>query len=168
MRLASYCINCSQAEKDALQYNISDSLPQKGFAVAETINILLIEDNPGDVRLTQEILTKNPTLSIQLILADTLSKGLKYIAAEKIHVVLLDLNLPDSEGIQTFRRVHSFAFEVPIIIMSILSDKELIFQAMKEGAQDYLIKEQLTNDAVISAIRYACWSHAPLDKGIKT
>src|SRR5690242_7043664 len=107
------------------------------------INILLIEDNPGDIRLVQETLRESKDLQINLIIANSLAQGQKYIAAELIHVILLDLNLPDSQGIQTFQQVYKFVIKVPIIIMSVLSDKELIYQAMKEGAQDYLIKGKL-------------------------
>lgn len=131
--------------------------------MTKAINILLIEDNPGDVRLTQEILRETQDPKINLLVADTLARGQKYIASEHIHVILLDLNLPDSEGLETFRSVHKFALYVPIIIMSILSDKELIFQAMKEGAQHYLIKGKLENESLIRAIRYASWSYYTTD-----
>lgn len=125
----------------------------------ETINVLLIEDNPGDVRLVQETLREPKDITINLIVANRMSDGLKCIVTEHLHVILLDLNLPDSEGIQTFQRVNKFAMHVPVIIMSVLSDKELIYQAMKEGAQDYLIKGKLENDSLIRAIRYAMWSY---------
>lgn len=124
----------------------------------DKINILLIEDNPGDVRLVQEILKETTEFTLNLLIAPNLSRGLKYIAAENLHVILLDLNLPESRGIQTFEQVQKFALNIPVIIMSILSDKELIYQAMKAGAQDYLIKGQLENEALLRAIRYAIWS----------
>lgn len=124
----------------------------------ESISILLIEDNPGDARLVKEALSKTSDPAIKLIVADTLNKGLKCIAAENIDVILLDLNLPDSQGIQTFHKVKKFNANRPIIILSILSDKEVIYQAMKEGAQDYLIKGQIENKSLVQAVRYAIWS----------
>lgn len=124
----------------------------------DRLHILLIEDNPGDVRLVQDALGEPSQHKIALFVADTLKKAKKFIAAERIHVILLDLNLPDSEGFSTFTQVHKFAFNVPIIILSILSDKQLIFQAMKEGAQDYLIKGSIENESLDRAIRYASWS----------
>lgn len=122
------------------------------------INILLIEDNPGDVRLVQEELKNITGYEINLLIADSLARAKKLIAAENVQVILLDLNLPDSGGIDTFHEAHKFAIGVPVIIMSILSDKELIFQAMKEGAQAYLIKGQIESDSLLRAVRYACWS----------
>jgi two-component system cell cycle response regulator len=127
--------------------------------VTESITVLLIEDNPGDVRLVREALRESKNLLVKLIVADNLSRGLKYIAAEGVDVILLDLNLPDSQGLQTFRQVNKFALNRPVIIMSILSDKELIYQALKEGAQAYLIKGEIQNEALIRAMRYAIWSY---------
>lgn len=124
----------------------------------DTINILLIEDNPGDIRLVQDMLRDLKDIKVNLIIAENLGKGLKFIAAELIHVILLDLNLPDSHGIKTFQTTHKFAFNVPIIIFSVLSDKELIYQAMKEGAQAYLIKGKIEHEALTRTIRYAMWS----------
>jgi DNA-binding NarL/FixJ family response regulator len=127
--------------------------------VTESITVLLIEDNPGDARLVHEALSESKNLLVKLIVADNLSRGLKYIAAEGVDVILLDLNLPDSQGLQTFRQVNKFALNRPVIIMSILSDKELIYQALKEGAQAYLIKGEIQNEALIRAMRYAIWSY---------
>lgn len=124
----------------------------------ESVTVLLIEDNPGDARLVQELVREIHDPKINLLVADTLSKGLKYIAAELIHVILLDLNLPDSQGIKTFQTTNRFAMNVPIIIYSVLSDKELIYHAMKEGARDYLIKGKIENEALTRTIRYAIWS----------
>lgn len=126
---------------------------------AEVLNILLIEDNPGDIRLVEEMLCDIRDLSINLIVAENIKTGLKYIATELIHVILLDLNLPDSQGIQTFKQVYKFALDVPVIIMSVLSDKELIYEAMKGGAQGYLIKGKLENDSLVCALRYVIWNH---------
>jgi DNA-binding response OmpR family regulator len=78
--------------------------------VADTINIVVIEDNPGDVRLVEES-TRNNYIQTKLFVADCLARGLKYIAAEHIDVILLDLNLPDSRGIETFRQTHKFENE---------------------------------------------------------
>lgn len=123
------------------------------------MTVLLIEDNPGDVRLVQAILAETTKdLGIKLLVAEDLTHGLKYIAAESIHAILLDLNLPESHGIETFRKISKFAINIPIIIMSIVSDKELIYQAMREGAQDYLIKGEIENEALVRGIRYAIWS----------
>lgn len=122
------------------------------------MNILLIEDNVGDAHLVKEMINSTKDYQINLLIADNLARGLKYIAAENLHAILLDLNLPDSQGLDTFKRVHKFSMNIPVIIMSILTDKELIYQAMKEGAQDYLLKSHLEKEAFIRCIRYAIWS----------
>lgn len=125
----------------------------------EPINVLLVEDNPGDVLLVQEALHESKTMTFNLFVSDNLAHSLKCIAAENIHVILLDLNLPDSRGIETFRQVYRFAMGVPIIIVSILSDNEMIYQAMREGAQAYLIKGLIENESLVRNIRYSIWSY---------
>jgi len=126
------------------------------------INILLIEDNSGDVTLVQEILNQSKDIAFNLLISDDLAKSFKLIASENIHAILLDLNLPDSEGLETFRQIHRFSINVPIIIISGLSDAQLIYQTMKEGAQAYLIKGQIENESLIRNILFSIWSnHAP-------
>ncbi len=147
------------------RYQMDNVLHKRIGSVVEKLNILLIEDNPGDARLVDEALREKTQFNINLAIADCLSQGQRHIATEHIHVILLDLNLPDSQGIETFKKVQKFAFNAPIIIMSIVSDKELIFQAMKEGAQDYLIKGQITHESLVRAIRYACWSFQTSEQG---
>lgn len=118
----------------------------------------MIEDNPGDIRLVQNLLNKTTDPSINMYIANDLKQALKCIASEHISVILLDLNLPDSRGIDTFKAVKRFSLNRPIIIMSVVSDKELIYEALKSGAQSYLIKGQIENEALIREIRYSIWS----------
>lgn len=127
----------------------------------EFFNILIIEDNLGDVRLIQEVLKELHEIKINLFIAHTLEKGKKYIATEAIDVILLDLNLPDSKGLSTFQSVHRFALNIPIIIFSVLSDKEIVYQALKEGAHAYFVKGTATKEALVSTIRYCRWSYYP-------
>lgn len=126
----------------------------------KSINILLIEDNPGDVRLVHELFRDSPDLLINLIIAKTLEEGAKALATKIIHIVLLDLNLPDSSGLNTFIKIKKYARDLPIIIMSILEDKEVIYQAMQQGAQNYLIKGKMEFETLEQAIRYALWNHS--------
>lgn len=125
----------------------------------EPINILLIEDNPGDVRLIKEVLNDPDFMLVNLIVADSIKEGLKLIATNLIHVILLDLNLPDSSGIETFKKIKKYSRNIPVIILSVLSQKELIFEAMLEGAQEYLIKGEIENEFIVRAIRYALWHY---------
>jgi two-component system sensor histidine kinase UhpB len=127
--------------------------------MVEPINILLIEDNPGDVRLVQEIFKNVKDLQFNIFVVNRLSEGLKQIVTKTIHVILLDLNLPDSEGLDTFRKTQRFAINIPVVILSVLSNKELIYTALLEGAQDYLIKGEYESEALVRVIKYAMWRH---------
>src|SRR5205085_6525134 len=84
-----------------------------------------------------------------------LSVALQRLAQGGIGVVLADLSLPDSHGIETFERLHSQAPQVPIIVLSGLNDTRLAVQAVHDGAQDYLIKGQVDGQLLVRAIRYA-------------
>lgn len=119
------------------------------------IKILLIEDNPGDTRLLEEMLSEGKPSSFTMLWADRLSKGLEQLEAEAIDLVLLDLSLPDSQGLDTFTRIHAQKPHMPIIVLSGLSDEQVSIKAVREGAQDYLIKGQVDSNLLTRAIRYA-------------
>lgn len=122
-------------------------------------NVLLVEDNPGDARLIREMLeevdTRRERPCFQLRQVDRLSRGLDCLAAEDIGVVLLDLSLPDSFGIETFTTVFTRAPQVPIIVLTGTDDETLALSAVKTGAQDYLIKGQVDGSLLVRAMRYA-------------
>ena len=120
-----------------------------------TIRVLLIEDNPGDVRLIQEMLAEVRDAQFDLACVRRLSAGLERLAAGGIDVVLLDLGLPDSLGFSTFTRVHVQAPKVPILLLTGLEDEALGVKAIREGAQDYLVKGQVSGSLLTRAIRYA-------------
>jgi two-component sensor histidine kinase/DNA-binding NarL/FixJ family response regulator len=119
------------------------------------LKVLLIEDNPGDARLIQEMLSEVDGSMFELESADCLSTGLERLAAEDIDVVLLDLGLPDSSGLDTFITVHAQAPDVPIMMFTGLDDAELAIKAVQEGAQDYLPKNKLDSELLVRTIRYA-------------
>lgn len=119
------------------------------------IKILLIEDNPGDVRLIQEMLAGIKDVTFELECADSLQDGLKRLAGGDIDVVLLDLSLPDSRGFDTFARAHAHAPQVPIIMLTGLDDESVADKAVREGAQDYLIKGEVNKNLLVRSIRYA-------------
>ena len=121
----------------------------------DSIKVLLIEDNPGDVRLIRELLKEAKGVSFSLECVDRLSTGLERLGQGAINIVLLDLGLPDSQGLDTFIRVHSSVPQVPIVILSGLTDEVLAAQAVREGAQDYLIKGQVDSNLLRRSLRYA-------------
>ena len=117
--------------------------------------ILLIEDNKGDARLLEEMMHDTGTTPFTIIWADRLSSGLKYLKRGGIHLVLLDLGLPDSDGFDTFKAIKESAPDVPIIVMTGLNDEKMAIDAVREGAQDYLVKGQVEGNLLIRAMRYA-------------
>jgi DNA-binding NtrC family response regulator len=121
----------------------------------EPKKILLIEDNRGDARLLDEMLKEVPGIKFKLVWADRLDRGIEYLKDEDIELVLLDLGLPDSQGFETFTKIHASVPELPIIVMTGLNDEKLALEAVREGAQDYLVKGQVDGNLLIRAIRYA-------------
>ena len=111
----------------------------------QAIRVLLVEDNPGDARLIREGLedaerTSPDQVRFDLLLATRLSDAVEVLQHERLSVILLDLTLPDSSGIETFDRVRAVAPQVPIVVISGLTDDRLASQAVRQGAQDYLVK----------------------------
>jgi two-component system, cell cycle response regulator len=119
------------------------------------IRVLLIEDNPGDARLIQIVLQYMTAPAFNIQLAGSLASGLERLDCGGIDVVLLDLSLPDSQGLDTFARVHKHAPQVPTIVLTGLDDETLATRAMQEGAQDYLVKGQVDGNLLVRAMRYA-------------
>jgi len=119
------------------------------------IKVLLIEDNPGDVRFIQEMLAEADGARFELECVDRLAAGLVRLAANDIGVVLLDLDLPDNQGFDTFAKAYAQAPRVPIVVMSNRTDEELAIKTVQEGAQDYLVKGQIDSNMLVRAIRYA-------------
>jgi len=127
--------------------------------VTETSSrVLLIEDNPGDARLLREYLS-GAAGDFTLEWADCLAAGLEVLARGNIDVVVLDLSLPDSRGLETFTRVRTDAPQVPIVVISGIDDEALAIQAVREGAQDYLVKGEASATLVVRSIRYAVERH---------
>lgn len=123
--------------------------------VNKHIKVLLIEDNPGDVRLIWEIFSEIRRSPFYLSVADTLKKGLETTEKENPDVILLDLSLPDSNGIYTLNRVRDKAPATPIVVMTGLDDEVTAIRSLSEGAQDYLVKGRTDSDLLKKAVIYA-------------
>ena len=117
--------------------------------------VLLIEDNPGDVRLIRELLAEAGGDRFKLECATHLSAGLERLVEDDIGLVLLDLGLPDSQGLDTFTKTYAQAPRVPIVVLSGLADEDLAIKTVQEGAQDYLVKGHLDSHVLVRTIRYA-------------
>ncbi|WP_017655657.1 response regulator [Fortiea contorta] len=121
----------------------------------DNIKVLLVEDNPGDILLLQEFLREVTTTVVELIPIDHLAPALEYLQHQNSDVILLDLSLPDSQGLETFNRVHHQAKATPIIVLTGIDDETIALKAMQAGAQDYLVKGQVTGDLLVRSMRYA-------------
>jgi PAS domain S-box-containing protein len=121
----------------------------------EEQKILLIEDNPGDIRLVKEMLNEITSFNYKLISAETLRDGCRQIENCHFILVLLDLNLPDSTGKQTFDTIMKLAGDFPVVLVSGLKDEELSLSLIKEGAQDYILKRELNSILLAKTIQYA-------------
>ncbi|MBI3662327.1 MAG: response regulator [Acidobacteria bacterium] len=116
---------------------------------------LLVEDNPGDAQLIQELLAEAGGSHLHLEWTGRLSSALERLAGGQIDLLLLDLSLPDSQGFETFARVSACAAHLPIIVITGLEDEEMALRILREGAEDYVLKGQLDGRLLLRAIRYA-------------
>jgi two-component system, cell cycle sensor histidine kinase and response regulator CckA len=121
----------------------------------EKRTILIIEDNPADKRLIKEVLAETNVGSFELEYAKSLSKGLKKISEKTFDIVLLDLSLPDSTGLETITSISEKNKSSPLIILSETDNLEIAIKSLSMGAQDYLVKGQFDGNALIRSIRYA-------------
>ncbi len=127
------------------------------------IGVLLIEDNPGDVRLVQEALSDNG-IPFEVDVAGRLAEGVGLFDPGFHRVVLLDLGLPDSQGLATFEAVQErMGGSVPVVILSVTGDEEMAVRAVTMGAQDYLVKDEMSPGALARAIRYAIERQRAID-----
>ncbi len=117
--------------------------------------ILLVEDNPGDAALLMEQLKLAATSPFDLVHVAFLSEALKRLESKSYDIVLLDLDLPDSNGLETVSRALGSGSEAAIVLLTGLEDTALGVEAVKKGAQDYLVKGQVAGSLLFKAIRYS-------------
>lgn len=121
----------------------------------KTLRILHVEDNPADTIYIRELLGDKEMCRYSVESVALLAEGLEILADATVDIVLLDLSLPDSMGIDTFLAVKEAASNIPVIIMTGLTDEDLAVKAVQEGAQDYLVKGRVDADLLGRAIIYA-------------
>jgi len=119
------------------------------------IRLLIIEDNPGDVRLLKEILKEAAVTNFAIETQQRLSDGIKYLESNIADVILLDLSLPDSHGLETFLVVNANFPNIPVLLLTGLDDANVAIDAINRGAQDYLVKGKIDKDLLVKAIYYA-------------
>jgi len=125
----------------------------------KALQVLLVEDNAGDARLLREMFSKEKPGSFELTHLLRMSEAVVHLAKGGVDIILLDMGLPDGHGLDTVRRTHAAAPGVPLIVLTGLDDETLAAEAMKGGAQDYLIKGQIENRALPRVLRHAIERH---------
>ena len=123
------------------------------------LNILLVEDNPGDARLLIEGLRAIDALKFQLGHVDTLTHALARLRHGTFDVGLLDLGLPDAQGLEVVRRIHLAAPDMPLLVLTALNDEALAIQSLREGAQDYLVKAEVDSGSLWRSLRHSMERH---------
>jgi diguanylate cyclase (GGDEF)-like protein/PAS domain S-box-containing protein len=121
----------------------------------DRVRVLLVEDCPEHADLIRAKLARSRRLRADVTHVDRLEKGLSRLKTGGFDVVLLDFSLPDSFGLETFRRANNAAHRTPIIVLTSLDDNDLAVQAVREGAQDYLIKREADTRLLVRSILYA-------------
>jgi len=117
--------------------------------------LLLVEDNPGDVRLLREMFREQNSLGTELTQVETMREAEKHLAGGAVDIILLDLGLPDTQGFESIRRARAVAPHVPLVVLTSMDDESLAAQAFQAGVQDYLIKGQIDARGLLRALRYA-------------
>jgi len=117
--------------------------------------VLLVEDNPGDARLLREMFDLEGMKSTELTHVGSLGDLEKHLAGHPVDVILLDLGLPDAQGLEAVKRARAAAPRVALVVLTGMDDEALAVQALQEGAQDYLIKGQIDRRGLRRALRYA-------------
>ncbi|MHC4681944.1 MAG: response regulator, partial [Planctomycetota bacterium] len=122
----------------------------------EKIDILMVDDDPGASRLVKRILTGSRDLvDFAIQTAGTVAEGLARLKGHSFDLILLDLGLPDSDGLQTIDTVCQACPHIPIVVFTSYADEETGVQAIKRGASDYLVKGKFFRDMLARTIRYS-------------
>ena len=127
--------------------------------MADDIHILLVEDNPADIRLIREMLLASSNERILLDSVVTLADALAHVEQRNYDAILLDLSLPDSHGLDTLHRITAQAFNTAIVVLTGMDDESVGIEAVQTGAQDYLPKDHVDSRLLTRSIRYAIERH---------
>lgn len=121
------------------------------------LKLLLVEDNPGDAQLVKQYLSESPTpgLDIRVSHEICLAEAIKRLRCISFDAVILDLSLPDSQGLDTLREIRASHPHMAVVVLTGLDDQQIGLVAVKEGAQDYLVKGCLDGATLIRSLRYA-------------
>ncbi|HEY9698310.1 MAG TPA: hybrid sensor histidine kinase/response regulator [Trichocoleus sp.] len=125
------------------------------ITIDRSIHILLVEDSPTDANLMHQIFLRSGRANWELAHVERLTDAIEACHAHRFDAVLLDLHLPDSDGLETIVEFKTAAPEIPVVVLTMRDDEELALQTLAIGAQDYLVKDQITIHLLVRSIRYA-------------
>lgn len=128
----------------------------------DLVKVLLVEDNRDYAWMLRLVLAETNSNNFQLTHVEQLDDALTHLSDTKFDVILLDLSLPDSNGYETFNKAYNLAPDVPIVVMTAIDDKQLALRAVREGAQDYLVKGDTDVTQLVRSIQYAVERHRTL------
>jgi diguanylate cyclase (GGDEF)-like protein/PAS domain S-box-containing protein len=117
--------------------------------------LLLVEDNPGDARLLREMFNDQGSENVELTHVKSIGDAEKHLLDHAVDIIVLDLGLPDAQGVSAVRRTHAAAPHIPLVVLTGLDDEVMAAQALQEGAQDYLIKGEIDARGLLRSLRYA-------------
>lgn len=134
--------------------NLNKELSSEDLSLREPLlSILMVEDNPGDVVIVKELI-KSSGINFNLTHTTTLKETLLLCVEHEFDIILLDLGLPDSVGMETLNKLQVFKVKSPVVIMTGLDDEDIALESLRKGAQDYLVKNRLTSDNILRSIKY--------------
>jgi len=121
---------------------------------------LVVDDDPDEVEILRHAMKDhNSDVDYEIIVAETLEKGLQVLERRRVHLTILDLNLPDSKGFDTFIKFQDQHFEVPVVVVTGFEDEQLALRAIRMGAQDYIVKGIYRPEQALRALRFAIERH---------
>ena len=123
--------------------------------MSERLHVLIVEDNPGDVDLIRDALPETGPIRFHSESVPRLSEALARLGTGGIDLIMTDLGLPDSQGLETFRKLRQAAPDLAIIVATVSDDEDMAVAAVREGAQDFLVKGQISGNLLVRTVRYA-------------
>lgn len=139
-----------------------DMVMERSKKKSAPVSILLVEDNPQDAQTLRELLAEETTFGFELREVASMSAAESYLAVERFDVIVLDLFLPDSSGMETYERAHASAPLTPILILTMLENHLLASSLLKEGAAGYFVKGAESHNNFIEAIHSVVESNTTL------
>lgn len=124
-------------------------------SIADPLNVLLVEDNRGDAILIEKTMQQAMVGALSIVRCLSLAEALRALEQKSFDVVLLDRSLPDVQGFSGLHSIQNFSPKTPVVFLTAYQDEEMALDAIKQGAQDYLFKDQLDPHVIRRAIQYA-------------